>query len=358
MAEEGKAQTPRYNPRSSKQFIGEENTSQKLDAASLETVAVDAAGQVSNLERLKSITTINVMSSAPTIQAEPARIPDSIAIHLPGRTDPLIFNDQYEISLGRCGASSLSLPDVDLSLNHGVLLGVSREHAVIRRTDEGYVIEDLGSTNGTWVNAKRLAPYDPCALHHGDQLRLAEQILFVYFSFGDQDVIHTLVLKDCNQSGTEPIESGLLVPYLLEKAGIYVRALANIQHILDQAQNQLFAAEVENVGRHANGQWIEINIRGAGQAIEVVRTTVEELPSLYDQGPPEPDSVSWPGEGIPSDSSASSYTYKVAAKRIINAVAPDLIGDRFYELVRQLLPHIATIVDSNFAIVSCGTKQG
>jgi len=33
---------------------------------------------------------------------------------------------------------------------------VSREHAVIVREDDGYYIEDLGSSNGTWYNKKRI----------------------------------------------------------------------------------------------------------------------------------------------------------------------------------------------------------
>ena len=33
---------------------------------------------------------------------------------------------------------------------------ISRQHAVIERYDQRYLIRDLGSTNGTWVNGRRI----------------------------------------------------------------------------------------------------------------------------------------------------------------------------------------------------------
>ena len=49
--------------------------------------------------------------------------------------------------LGRASPSQIILPDPS----------VSREHACIVSTDEGCFIEDLKSTNGTFVNGTRLS---------------------------------------------------------------------------------------------------------------------------------------------------------------------------------------------------------
>lgn len=56
---------------------------------------------------------------------------------------------------------------------------VSRYHARICRTDEGYVIEDLGSKNGTHLNGARIP--SPVLLQDGDviQIALAMEIIFV-----------------------------------------------------------------------------------------------------------------------------------------------------------------------------------
>ena len=55
---------------------------------------------------------------------------------------------------------------------------VSRHHAQIRLLPTGAVIEDLGSTNGTWLNGQRLA--EPRALSSGDRIRLADYVTLEY----------------------------------------------------------------------------------------------------------------------------------------------------------------------------------
>jgi DNA-binding response OmpR family regulator len=48
---------------------------------------------------------------------------------------------------------------------------VSRHHAQIRRTDSQYVLEDLGSKNGTYVNGRQVT--EPCILQDGDEIQIA-----------------------------------------------------------------------------------------------------------------------------------------------------------------------------------------
>jgi hypothetical protein len=47
---------------------------------------------------------------------------------------------------------------------------VSRRHAELRPTGDGWTITDLGSTNGVKVNGRDLRPNDPHPLNAGDQL--------------------------------------------------------------------------------------------------------------------------------------------------------------------------------------------
>lgn len=55
---------------------------------------------------------------------------------------------------------------------------VSRRHARVMMEGGGYVIEDLGSSNGTFVNGDRLIGRR--ALQHGDQIRLGQAITLNY----------------------------------------------------------------------------------------------------------------------------------------------------------------------------------
>lgn len=87
----------------------------------------------------------------------------------------------------------LRLPDgVLLPLTDGLRLGrspqadltvdepsVSRDHAVVRGHPGRWFLEDLGSRNGTRVNANRLMFGRPHPLRHDDQVRLGGLLLVV-----------------------------------------------------------------------------------------------------------------------------------------------------------------------------------
>jgi len=55
---------------------------------------------------------------------------------------------------------------------------VSRQHSRITRTPGGYVLEDLGSTNGTFVNGERLVA--PRVMNPGDLVALAETVSLTF----------------------------------------------------------------------------------------------------------------------------------------------------------------------------------
>jgi predicted component of type VI protein secretion system len=55
---------------------------------------------------------------------------------------------------------------------------VSRQHARLTRTPGGYVLEDLGSTNGTFVNGERLVA--PRVMNPGDLVALGETISLTF----------------------------------------------------------------------------------------------------------------------------------------------------------------------------------
>jgi pSer/pThr/pTyr-binding forkhead associated (FHA) protein len=83
------------------------------------------------------------------------------------------------IHMGRLDPASDVFPEVDLTNDNGLEKGVSRRHARILKREGTVIVEDLGSINGTFINGKRLAPYLPEVLHHGDQLQLGKLLIEV-----------------------------------------------------------------------------------------------------------------------------------------------------------------------------------
>lgn len=108
--------------------------------------------------------------------------PNLIALHVVSDPNPLLIPYQLSqrIILGR------DIPEgdfygVDLTAYRAKVLGVSRQHAAIDILEDGCAIEDLNSTNGTWLNETRLVPQQPHPLTTGDLIRLGHLMIFVSF---------------------------------------------------------------------------------------------------------------------------------------------------------------------------------
>lgn len=88
------------------------------------------------------------------------------------RTGPnpgMVFDLTKEITtLGRDVANDIVLGDPE----------VSRQHARLTRTPGGYVLEDLGSTNGSFINGERLS--SPRVLNPGDLLGMSEKVTLTF----------------------------------------------------------------------------------------------------------------------------------------------------------------------------------
>lgn len=85
-----------------------------------------------------------------------------------------------ESYIGRWDADNGVFPDVDLD-SHDTEAKVSRRHARIVYNKGKYMIEDLGSTNGTFVNrGRRLIPGSSQLLNDGDEIIVGKTFLRFY----------------------------------------------------------------------------------------------------------------------------------------------------------------------------------
>lgn len=107
---------------------------------------------------------------------------NSIAFYIDTSDEPLVVQITRQISLGRRDTVTGSQPSVDLTPYNVFALGVSRFHALIRRENNDLLLEDLGSSNGTYVNGKRVVPRYPHELHSGDLIVLGKLSIELYFT--------------------------------------------------------------------------------------------------------------------------------------------------------------------------------
>lgn len=101
-----------------------------------------------------------VASAPPTRKVR--RHPRELVVHPPNGEAVEVPMNGATITLGRSTAASIRVDDVY----------VSDEHTQIVSTDDGWMVRDLGSTNGTFLNGAKVT--QPTLLAHGDHLRLGK----------------------------------------------------------------------------------------------------------------------------------------------------------------------------------------
>lgn len=98
------------------------------------------------------------------------------------------------LAIGRADSNDLALRDNT----------VSSKHAAISSQSDSWLIEDIGSRNGTYLNGSRLDPNQLTPLQHGDHIGIGPWILRV--RLGSQDG-STMMTADASQASAESVET-------------------------------------------------------------------------------------------------------------------------------------------------------
>jgi hypothetical protein len=83
--------------------------------------------------------------------------------------------------LGRKDSDTAPFVDVDFNAYFARERGVSRAHAALYLIQNSVSIVDLGSSNGTFLNGKTLAPHQPRVIRDEDEVRLGKLMFKVRF---------------------------------------------------------------------------------------------------------------------------------------------------------------------------------
>jgi len=126
-----------------------------------------------------------------------------------GKVYPL---EAPEITIGRENTNIISINDVE----------VSRRHARMELQGASYLIQDLGSTNGTFVNGQRVTGMQ--ALNPGDSVSFGEGIILSYESAFDPNATMMSAAKPPKPASTPapaPMPAAAPMPAPAAPAPVY-----------------------------------------------------------------------------------------------------------------------------------------
>lgn len=92
----------------------------------------------------------------------PKGTPREVVVHVPDTRPRVVTLDDQPLTLGRATRVNVQVDD----------RYVSDEHVELRPDDEGWLVRDLGSTNGTFLNGAKITQATP--IGPGDQIRLGK----------------------------------------------------------------------------------------------------------------------------------------------------------------------------------------
>ena len=108
-------------------------------------------------------------------------IPWVIQFRVAGTPSFIKVDMRETLLIGRNDDASNIHPEIDVEPFDAQSNGVSRRHALLQAKDNRVTITDLGSSNGTYINQKRLQPKTAYRLRDGDTLHLGKLELQAHF---------------------------------------------------------------------------------------------------------------------------------------------------------------------------------
>jgi hypothetical protein len=122
------------------------------------SVVVDVAGR-------RSSPSAEPRRVSPAKATRGGRPPSSVVVHSSQGQKLGTFRLSGQVQIGRDASCDITVDDAY----------VSQQHARLYGEDGSWFVEDLGSTNGTYLNDRRLA--SPAPVHAGDVVRVGKTVL-------------------------------------------------------------------------------------------------------------------------------------------------------------------------------------
>ena len=243
---------------------------------------------------------------------------------------PIVIQDAQIITVGRRAEGSAA-PFVDLAAFGAAVLGVSRQHIQIRHADGVWTVEDLESTNGTWLNRVRLAPHKTYELQENDNIWLGHLKLSLCFGAGQPVREAFLTLKDIVTATPSP--QRLTPLYLATYIIPYLEAVAEIERICNEVRGGISEEmHVNNIG--VKDDLIFVRLDGVSESVDLIqRHLIPWRKQLYEDGD-EPD--------LNLDEARQDELGELA-RQIMADMAPDVPDEELSAYLDMFLPPFSVL---------------
>jgi CheY-like chemotaxis protein len=139
--------------------------------------------------RMPAMKTRNLAGTA-QLRSMPSEIrKDALVFFVTGYQEPVPIIVPSRVTLGRRTGGSSGRPHIDLDRYGAFDAGVSRMHAAISRENDGFYIEDLESSNGTFVNNRQIVPHEPYLLENAAEVILGNLHGRIFFFTEDDKAL-------------------------------------------------------------------------------------------------------------------------------------------------------------------------
>ena len=269
-------------------------------------------------------------------------LPDnSFALFVMDEPDPLIVENGEAVYLGRF-TQTPTPSSVDLTQYGAAELGVSRSHARITFSDGVYRLEDLASTNGTWLSYQRLAFGKSFELHNGDIILLGQLQLTICLP---ESTHKWEVAFDVRRKMTmDTVSLQMLTPHFLHSVlSIFLQAIVDFQQVCLQCRAQ-YSQDIHilSIKTVEQGPLLHIALDNANEAVHHIRKWVNPLRQVY--------------AGLAaSETDAEGPDFQKELLQTTNSILldvnPGLDEAAQKEFVKQLKPAVMTLVSSELEII-------
>lgn len=129
-----------------------------------------------------SIYTKHLVGTAPLQGMPPESRHNAVVLFVAAHSDspiPLIVSQP--VSFGRANSTGSLKSHVDLTRFDAVNYGVSRLHMILHHKEDKFYVEDMDTINGTYVNGESTKPRELVLVKNGDEIRLGQLRMYIYF---------------------------------------------------------------------------------------------------------------------------------------------------------------------------------